>query len=247
MHHGSLSKEIREFTEQEMQGSRPQTTACSSTLELGIDIGNVASVGQVDPPWSVGSLVQRLGRSGRGDNEPRCMRVYVRETKCTEKSSLEKRFYPGLLRTIAITELMLETPTWVEPPSVDLLDFSTLTQQVLSILGETGGVRAADIYERLCSGGAFREADQTLFGHLLKSLAGHDLIEQMDGGDFILSPEGESIVNHYSFYSAFATSVEYAVLYSGQPIGTLPSLYVPRPGDHFILGGRRWANDSGRR
>ena len=62
----------------------------------------------------------------------------------------------------------------------------------------------------------------------------------MDGGDLILSPKGESVVRHYSFYSAFATPIEYAVVYAGRPIGNLPALYVPRPGDHFILGGRRW-------
>jgi ATP-dependent Lhr-like helicase len=177
VHHGSLSKEIREFTEQEMQGRRPQTTACSSTLELGIDIGNVTSVGQVDPPWSVSSLVQRLGRSGRGDDEPQCMRVYVREIKCSAKSSLEKRLYPGLLRTIAVTELMLETPSWVEPPSIDLLDFSTLTQQILSVLGETGGT---PLEFTLCDHDATGANNQFSFGrHSVASVnakIGHGLL-----------------------------------------------------------------------
>jgi ATP-dependent Lhr-like helicase len=88
--------------------------------------------------------------------------------------------------------------------------------------------------------GAFRSIDQEQFAKLLRSLAGHELIQQMQGGDLILAPEGETIVNHYSFYSAFATPIEYSVVYGGQLIGTLPALYVPLPGDHFILGGRRW-------
>ncbi len=171
VHHGSLSKEIREFTEREMQGTRPRTTVCSSTLELGIDIGNVTAIGQIDPPWSVGSQVQRLGRSGRGEDEAQCMRVYVRETAAEAKTPLVDRFYPSLLRAIAITELMLQDPPWVEPPQVDAFDLSTLTHQILSVLAETGGCQASEVYDRLCPRGAFRAIDSRMFTGVLRSLA----------------------------------------------------------------------------
>ncbi|HUG67752.1 MAG TPA: DEAD/DEAH box helicase, partial [Pirellulaceae bacterium] len=168
VHHGNVSKEVREFTEREMQGRRPRTTVCSSTLELGIDIGNVTAVGQIDPPWSVGSQVQRLGRSGRGEDEPQCMRVYVREDALDAKSPLVDRLYPDLLRSIAITELMLQEPTWVEPPRLDAFDLSTLTHQILSVLAETGGCQASEVFARLCSRGAFRAIDAQLFSGVLR-------------------------------------------------------------------------------
>lgn len=240
VHHGSLSKELREFTEEKMQGNEPKTTVCSSTLELGIDIGNVASVGQIDPPWSVNSLVQRLGRSGRGENEPQQMRIYVRLAKSDEKTKLVKRLHPDLVRTIALTLLMLEKPQWVEPPQVASLDFSTMSHQILSILAETGGILTKGLYARLVTNGAFGELDQKLFVDLLRGLAEKELIEQMPQGELILAPEGEAITNHYSFYSAFASPIEYVVLHGGRRIGMLPGLYVPNPGDCFILGGRRW-------
>ena len=67
-HHGSLSKDMRESLEARLQEGRLPTTAiCTATLELGIDISNVASIGQISPPLSVASLRQRLGRSGRRD------------------------------------------------------------------------------------------------------------------------------------------------------------------------------------
>ena len=47
VHHGSVSKEVRLQTEDEMRGSRPATAVCSATLELGIDIGSVTTVGQI--------------------------------------------------------------------------------------------------------------------------------------------------------------------------------------------------------
>ena len=114
VHHGSLSREVREFTEAEMRNDRPLTIVCSSTLELGIDIGNVAAVGQLGPTWSVNSQVQRLGRSGRGEDEAQCMRVYVTEAPIDEKTPLVDRLRSRLLQSIAMTELMLEK--WVEPP-----------------------------------------------------------------------------------------------------------------------------------
>ncbi len=240
VHHGSLSKEIREFTEREMQGRRPRTTVCSSTLELGIEIGNVTAVGQIEPPWSVGSQVQRLGRSGRGVDEPQCMRVYVREDVLEAKATLVDRLYPKLLRSIAISELMLQDPPWVEPPQIDAFDLSTLAHQIMSVLAETGGCQASEVFDRLCSRGAFRAIDAQLYTGVLRSLGTHEIVEQMDQGDLILAPKGEAIVNHYSFYSAFARNIEYSVVYGSVLIGTLPALFLPQVDDHFLLAGRRW-------
>ena len=240
VHHGSLSKEIRHFTEREMHSRRPHTTICSSTLELGIDIGNVSAVGQIDPPWSVGSQVQRIGRSGRGENEPQCMRVYIRETQPTANSRLVDRLFPRLLQAIAITELMNQSPRWVEPPTIDQLDFSTLTHQILSMLAETGGAQASELFKQLCSTGAFRAITTSFFSQLLRSLGSREIIEQMPTGNLILAPNGEGLVNHYSFYSAFASGLEFSVFYASHLIGTLPADYLPRPNDHMLFAGKRW-------
>jgi ATP-dependent Lhr-like helicase len=240
VHHGSLSKEVREFTEREMQSDRTRTTLCSSTLELGIDIGSVAAVGQVDPPWSVSSLVQRLGRSGRGEGEPQCLRMYVQEDEVTASSTLVDRLYPSLLHAIAVTELMLQDPPWVEPPKLDTHDLSTLTHQLLSVLAETGGRRADQLYRALCQRGAFRAIDRGLFTGVLRSLGNREIIEQMEGGDLILAAKGEQITGHYSFYSVFAAPEEYSVYFGSSLVGMLPASDLPRREDCFLLAGRRW-------
>ena len=70
-HHGSLSKTLREDLEDRLKTSNLPTTAiCTSTLELGIDIGSVKSVGQIGAPRSISSLRQRLGRTGRRRRNP---------------------------------------------------------------------------------------------------------------------------------------------------------------------------------
>lgn len=238
VHHGSLTREIREHTEAVMQSDQPHTTVCSSTLELGIDIGNVTAVGQIESPWSVSSLVQRLGRSGRHDDEPHQMRVFVTENQPAMTDSLSKRLFPGLLRAIALTELMLKK--WVEPISGEPWDFSTLIQQTLSILAETGGLEAAKLYERLTPRGAFRFLDTKMFASILREMARHDLIEQLPNGPLIVGIAGEQIVRSRDFYSAFATPPEYRVVCDGRPLGMLPLMALPRVEDHLLLAGRRW-------
>ena len=93
VHHGSLSKGEREETEEALKSARPTATFCSSTLEMGIDVGNVKIVGQIGAPWSVSSLAQRLGRSGRKEGEPSIIRIYVEEDEPEQNTSLFHRFF----------------------------------------------------------------------------------------------------------------------------------------------------------
>ncbi len=238
IHHGALSRDVREDTERLMQGERPYTTVCSSSLELGIDIGNVRSVGQIAPPWSVSSMLQRLGRSGRGDGEAHQMRVFVIEDRPATQSGLDERLYPDLLQAAAITELMLDH--WVESPATRPHDFSTLVQQTLSTIAELGGTHAAHLYEKLVKQGAFRFLSQPQFIAFLRGLAGHDLIEQQADGLLILGLVGEQVVRHYDFYAAFIAPPEYRVVHGSRLIGRLSATAIPRPNDHLLLAGRRW-------
>jgi ATP-dependent Lhr-like helicase len=241
VHHGSLAKDLRLEAEEILKSGRPTTALCSSTLEMGIDIGAVRAVGQVDPPWSVASLVQRLGRSGRREGEPSILRMYVREDSPTANSTITDLLFPDLVRAIALVRLMLAK--WLEPTDFDRMHLSTLVHQVLSLLRQTGGMRAADLHEALVVHGPFSRISAAQFGQMLRDLARNEIIEQMPQGELILAPDGERITAAHDFYAAFDAGDEYSVRYEHNDIGTLQSSLIPPIGENLILAGRRWRVD----
>jgi ATP-dependent helicase Lhr and Lhr-like helicase len=239
VHHGSLSKEVREDTELAMKsGSAPRTTICSSTLEMGIDIGSVRMIGQIGAPWSVASLKQRMGRSGRRDGEPRRLRLYV---KCDGdeggKDPLDA-LPLDLLQAVAISELMLTG--WVEPPRPAQLDLSTLTHQIISSIAESGSAEAADLHGRLCRVGPFRAVAPAMFAGVLRALAAADVIEQGPDRRLLLGLQGEYIRSQRDFYAAFTARTEFTIIAPDRVLGTLPIDSVPKPDEHIVFAARRW-------
>ena len=238
VHHGSLSKDLREDAEAALKSGVPTTALCSSTLEMGIDIGNVRAIGQIDTPWSVASMVQRLGRSGRREGEPAIMRMYVRENSPHSRSTLTDLLFPDLLRAIAMTRLMLVK--WLEPFDQNQMHVSTLIHQILSFLKQTGGMSAANLYRALCQRGPFRSVNQSQFTLLLRGLAEHELLQQVPQGDLILGLLGECITAKFDFYAAFQTTEEFVIRCGQEEIGKLPASVIPPVGEHLVLAGRRW-------
>lgn len=237
-HHGSLSKNLREDAESAIKDkTRPVSIVCTSTLEMGIDIGSVSSIAQVGVPPSVASLRQRLGRSGRR-GEPAVLRIYLQEEELNEKSSFSDCLRASLVQSIAMVRLLLAK--WYEPPSSGGFHLSTLVQQLLSLIAQYGGVTAAQAYNALCRKGAFPQVSQQMFVDFLRCLGGHQLIMQASDGLLLHGQAGERIVNHYSFYTAFTTHEEYRLVSGDRILGTLP---IDRPlteGALLIFGGRRW-------
>lgn len=242
IHHGSISREIREEVETELKESgkkgMPVTAFCTSTLEMGIDIGAAKAVGQIGPPWSVNSMVQRVGRSGRRDGESSILRGYALDEVVSERSEIEDRLYPNLLRFCALIELMIEG--WLEPMDQNDWHLSTFIHQVLSILRQTGGTRADVLHHQLCEAGAFSRIEPVVFRQVLRDLGKGELIEQMEDGTLILAPDGEKIVEDREFYGAFQSSEEFSVRCGDQQIGMVQSDLLPPVGQHLILSGRRW-------
>ena len=132
VHHGSISAPLREATEAAMKDKgQPACAAATITLELGIDLGLLDQVIQVNSTHSVSSFLQRLGRSGRRGGPSR-MFFYATE-QAGKKRHLGEELPWNLLQTIAIIQLYAEEK-WIEPPEVPKMPLSLLYHQTMSII-----------------------------------------------------------------------------------------------------------------
>lgn len=244
-HHGSLSRDLREeleerlrFNSEQPEMARPTTIICTSTLELGIDIGSVATVAQVGPPPSVACLRQRLGRSGRGAEQPSILRVFIEEREVTVHTPPQDLLRGALFQSVAMVELALQR--WYEPPQTTILHLSTLVQQTLSLMAQHGGITARDGYGILCKTGPFHTVEADTYMELLRCLGEHDLIAQEPSGLLLPTETGEALMGRYDFYAAFDTVEEYRVVYASRSLGTVPMRVLIVPEMKLIFAGRRW-------
>lgn len=239
IHHGSISKIERESVEHDLKkGEHPITALCTSTLELGVDIGKVKSIAQIGTSTSVSSLRQRLGRSGRR-NEPSILRVFSIEEK---DEGLLYDLRSSLIQNIAIIELMREHK--YETTQINSYHFSTLIQQVLSIIAQFGGFYPKDGWILLCQRGAFKNIPPELFLEVLKSLGETDVISQLNTGQIVIGKQGEKILKSPDFYVAFVSPPDIAVINKTnfKRIGMIQCL--PKAGQTIILLGKRWIVDN---
>lgn len=238
-HHGSLSRELREDSERALKDdTRPATIICTTTLELGIDVGAVKAVAQIDAPPSVASLRQRLGRSGRRQGEAAILRAYNIEARLTPQSGFSDCLREGLLHSIAMIRLLLAG--WVEPPARTAVYASTLVQQILSVIAEKGGIQTAQLWRNLIATGPFTHINRDDFLALLSYLGKQDVLMQDSSGLLLAGSKGERLLNHYHFYTAFSTDEEFRIEHNGKVLGSLPFSQPLLPNQALIFAGRSW-------
>jgi ATP-dependent Lhr-like helicase len=109
VHHGSLSREERTLIEDEFKAKALKAIVCTSTLELGIDIGHVDLVIQYLSPRQVCSLIQRVGRSGHKlDMTSKGVVVTAFPDDIMEALTAIRRAYRGQLEPLQIHENALD-------------------------------------------------------------------------------------------------------------------------------------------
>lgn len=238
-HHGALSAELRTLVESRLRdGTMPTTAVCTSTLELGIDIGDVASVVQIGVPPNPAALKQRVGRSGRRAGSAQVLRQFLILDAVDTNSDPSDRLRLDLIQTTATIELLLAGQ--FDLPNLNELHLSTLIQQLLSSLYETGGLQPAEAFARLCDRGPFVHIDPILFMTFLRTLGEREVITQAGDGTLLPGTAGEAVAEHYSFYAAFVSPEEYKLVSEGRALGSLPIDSPLSVGSLLIFAGRRW-------
>jgi ATP-dependent Lhr-like helicase len=142
-HHSSVDREVREYVEYFAKNNNRQNfcISCTSTLELGIDIGAVDEVVQIDTTHSIASLIQRVGRSGRNEGNSSNLYLYA-----TNEWSL--------LQSIACWLLYKEG--FIEPPQKIEKPYDILVHQALSITKGYSGIKLTDLIKQLRENSAFK-------------------------------------------------------------------------------------------
>ncbi|TDE14783.1 DEAD/DEAH box helicase [Dyadobacter psychrotolerans] len=225
-HHSSVDKEVREYVEYFAKNNKREhfSISCTSTLELGIDIGAVDQVVQIDSTFSVSSLIQRVGRSGRKEGAESILQFYT-------TSPWE------LLRSLACWVLYQEG--FIEPPAANDKPYDLLLHQALSITKGHSGISIADLSSELKRNFAFESIEQTeiteLLGHLIKI----DLLEKIRD-EVIVGVTGEEIVNDRDFYSVFQKEENFKVVNGANRIGEIPFSPQINVDQNLLLAARIW-------
>lgn len=237
IHHGNLSASLREEAEMKMRNDEDVAVTCATvTMELGIDIGRLERVIQIEAPNTVSNFLQRLGRSGRRGDPPEMMMVF-REEDPLPNTPLPQLIPWELLRGIAIIQLYIEE-RFIEPPQRKKLPFSLLFHQTLSILASSGELTAARLAERVLSLPPFKGVSKEDYKTLLVSMLNNEFIEMTDEKGLIVGLTGERLLKSFKFYAVFKDSEDFTVRCGSDEIGTITT--PPPVGDRFALAGRVW-------
>jgi len=117
-HHGSIAKEQRLLIEDALKAGRLPGLVATSSLELGIDMGAVDLVIQVESPTSVASGIQRIGRAGHSVGEP-------------SKGTIFPKYRGDLLETAVVVDRMLRGE--IETTRVPRNPLDVLAQQIVAM------------------------------------------------------------------------------------------------------------------
>lgn len=224
--HSSLSLDERRRAESAFADSRDCVIVSTSTLELGIDVGDLDRVIQVDSPRTVASFLQRLGRTGRrADTTRNALFLTTSEGSLLQAAGLLHLWSQGYVEPI--------TP----PPSPRHI----VAQQLLALCLQEGQVGTNTWGEWLARLPLLDQAAPQIVDHLVES--GH-LSE--DAGMLFVGPEAEKRFGRKNFLellSVFTANPEFVVLHGRAELGSVDPMVLTRKVEGpriVVLAGRSW-------
>ena len=224
-HHASVDKELRLEAEEFAKTSSYQlfTICCTSTLELGIDIGAVDSIAQVEAAPSVASLAQRLGRSGR-TKQHSILHLYASKNW-------------SLLQSLSSLELYMQGT--VEEVVVIRKPYGVLLQQVLSLLLQFSGLDRNALTNKLSLLNAWSEITGKDIDKVVDHLIKIDFVENVDGV-LVTGISAERTIESRDFYAHFEAKTEFNVVSDHEHIGEMPLSLETVVGANIFLAARIW-------
>lgn len=231
VHHSSVSLEARQAAEARFARGRNTAILCTSTLELGIDVGDLDKVFQVESASTVSAFLQRMGRTGRREGA-----VANTTFLCTATDAI--------LQATALVELARRG--WVEPVRLNARCWPVLVHQLLALTLAHGATTAHEAWDVLHCVPDLAGINRDEFDRVVAHMIAEDYLFA-DAGRLAMGGKAEKAYGRKNFmelYAVFSSPQPYAVVTSqGRDLGTLGQSFVDTldPGKTaFLLSGRAW-------
>ncbi|MGI9018007.1 MAG: Lhr family helicase [Euzebya sp.] len=238
-HHGSVAREQRTLIEEDLKAGRLRCVVATSSLELGIDMGAVDLVIQVESPGSVASGLQRIGRAGHQVGAPSVGKIFP-------------KYRGDLVEAAVVTRRMLDGD--IEQTRYPRNPLDVLAQQIVA-MAAMDEWSVADLADVVRASAPFAELPRAQLDGVLDMLSGRypsdefaelrprlnwdrvkDTIKGRPGAQRIAVTSGGTIPDR-GLYGVFIAGDG-----PGRRVGELDEemVYETRPGETIVLGATTW-------
>ncbi len=227
VHHGSLSRETRIEAEDNFKKGVLTGLLCTSSMELGIDIGDIDHVVQYMSPRQVTRLIQRVGRAGHRLGEASSGTIITAgPDDAAESCAITRKAKAGEIETIGIHENSTDT----------------LANQVCGMALDFGEIALENIYSIVKRAYPYRDLNIELLKAVARQLEDSRIIWQMDGK---IVRKRKTLQYFFENLSMIPDEKRFEIfdIVSGRTVGGLDEIFVAdfaRPGAVFITKGEMW-------
>ena len=228
--HSSLGVDERRQAEEAFAQRQNCVIVATSSLELGLDVGDLDRVIQIDAPGTVSSFLQRMGRTGRRAEMTR---------NCLFLATSDE----GLLRAAALIELWKRG--YVEPVKAPPCPYHILAQQLMALILQERGIGRSQWFPWVESVPGFAEMSPERIAELVEFMVAKGILWS-DDGILAFAPEGEATFGRQNFMdilSVFTSPPLFKVMSGQKELGYVheSTFYRKEEGPAIlVLAGRSW-------
>ncbi len=228
--HSSLSQEQRHWAEHAFTERDDCVIVATSVLELGIDVGDLDRVIQIDAPPTVSSFLQRMGRTGRRRGTTRnCLFLATKDGPLIQAAGLISLWATGFIESI-------------EPPPKP---YHILAQQLMALVLQEDGLGRRDWFPWIAGVPAFAEMSPETVEKIVDWMLEREILWS-DQGILGMGREGEETYGRRHFmelFSVFTSPPLFSVLHGRRELGYVDEMtfLAKQEGPRILLlGGQSW-------
>ena len=229
LHHGSLSRQVREETETSLREGKKGIVVCTSSLELGLDIGSIELVIHYGSPRQVSKLIQRIGRSRHSKGSSAKGLVVTNHADDEfEANAILDRIKQGSIEEQKVHDGSLDV----------------LAHHLVGLTIQLGQVQVEQAYDVIKKAYPFRDLSLEEFYGVIELMDSNYLLF-FDKEKMLLKKKGRTFRYYFENLSTIPDILKFKVFDSAgkKIIGTLDQRFVGDfgdPGNVFVLKGLQW-------